>query len=77
MMIVSTYAGNAEIAAALGVNAAGLKERLAFFASLESTLVGGSSNGESGESQSEENGGFEELHCITNERMECEESWLD
>jgi hypothetical protein len=89
-----TYAGNADIGAALGVNAARLEEGLAlavgslrlglglglrlglrFVAVLDGSdgsSIGGCGDSEGGESQGEENGGFEELHCFANERMTSE-----
>jgi hypothetical protein len=66
---VSTYAGNAEIAAALRVHTARLEKRLAFGFGLGLGLVpifgfaAGSGSSECDKGHSEENGGFEELHC--------------
>jgi hypothetical protein len=61
-IIESTYAGNAEIAAALRVHLAGLEQRLARLFPSFSVLSRGCDS-EGGKGQSEENGGFEELHC--------------
>jgi hypothetical protein len=59
----STYAYKAEIATALGVYGAGLEKRLALPTGFDRILIGGSGGNEGDESQSEENGRLEKLHC--------------